>query len=111
MPNNNLEEYTSSAYQVTLGAVFANSIEFSYQNSTVSPLQISAGAPNFTPTTVLTATAVGSAGQTFQVQSVIGDGSLADHGARDQDPGEELAHRQTRFVAERARSRLRTATQ
>jgi hypothetical protein len=71
MPNHNLEEFTSSAYQVTLGAVFANSIEFSYQNATVSPLQISAGAPNFTPTTVLTATAIGSAGQTFQVQSVV----------------------------------------
>ena len=56
---------------MTIGAVFANSIEFSYQNSTVSPLQISAGAPNFTPTTVLTATAVGTAGETFQVQSVV----------------------------------------
>ena len=71
MPNNNLEEFTSSAYQVTLGAVFANSVEFSYQNSTSRRYRSPAGAPNFTPTTVLTATAVGTAGQTFQVQSVV----------------------------------------
>jgi hypothetical protein len=63
LPNENVEEYTNSG-AVTLGPIFANSIEFTFF-STLSPqLLISGGAPG-NPTVVFTAKAGGVTIQSF----------------------------------------------
>ena len=53
-PNHNIVEYNNQR-QVTLGPIFANSIEFAYASSTTPQLRISGGSPG-NATVVLTAT-------------------------------------------------------
>jgi hypothetical protein len=54
MPNENIEEFTNSS-GVTLGPMFANSIEFTFNSVASPPLTVSAGSPG-NATVVLTAT-------------------------------------------------------
>jgi hypothetical protein len=70
-PDANIEEFTNTNYQVTLGPIWANSVEFTYASSQVAPLQVSAGSPNLSPQTIVWVKASGANSAPITVQAVF----------------------------------------